>query len=84
MRRAAMSCNGALAAGALRDVSRSARRFFGSSACRSSDRPVVNRYSRTVTQPKTQGASQAMLYATEGVNVREDFDKAMVGVASVW
>ena len=44
----------------------------------------MNRYSRTVTQPKTQGASQAMLYATEGISKDEDFNKAMVGVASVW
>jgi dihydroxy-acid dehydratase len=27
---------------------------------------------------------QAMLYATEGIEKDEDFDKAMVGVASVW
>jgi dihydroxy-acid dehydratase len=45
---------------------------------------AVNRHSRTVTQPKSQGASQAMLYATEGVDQQEDFNKAMVGVASVW
>ncbi|KAA1469859.1 dihydroxy-acid dehydratase [Dentipellis sp. KUC8613] len=44
----------------------------------------MNRYSRTITQPKSQGASQAMLYATEGINSDEDFQKAMVGVASVW
>lgn len=25
-----------------------------------------------------------MLYATEGIRSDEDFDKAMVGVASVW
>lgn len=25
-----------------------------------------------------------MLYATEGIDKKEDFDKAMVGVASVW
>lgn len=25
-----------------------------------------------------------MLYATEGVDQQEDFNKAMVGVASVW
>lgn len=48
------------------------------------NKPVLNRYSRTVTQPKTQGASQAMLYATDGVESEEDFEKAMVGVASVW
>ena len=45
---------------------------------------VINRYSRTVTQPKQQGASQAMLYATEGIETDEDLNKAMVGVASVW
>ncbi|KAJ6613294.1 dihydroxy-acid/6-phosphogluconate dehydratase [Mycena sp. CBHHK59/15] len=42
----------------------------------------MNRFSRVVTQPKDQGASQAMLYATEGIKSDEDFNKAMVGVAS--
>ncbi len=42
----------------------------------------LNRYSRHVTQPKSQGASQAMLYAT-GMS-DEDMDKAQVGIASVW
>ncbi|KDQ62337.1 hypothetical protein JAAARDRAFT_122592 [Jaapia argillacea MUCL 33604] len=46
--------------------------------------PIMNRYSRTITQPKSQGASQAMLYDTEGITSDEDFNKAMVGVASVW
>lgn len=45
---------------------------------------VMNKYSRLVTKPKDQGASQAMLYATDGINDDADFDKAMVGVASVW
>ncbi|KAF8798964.1 dihydroxy-acid dehydratase [Phlegmacium glaucopus] len=44
----------------------------------------MNRHSRVVTQPKDQGASQAMLYATDGINTDDDFNKAMVGVASVW
>ncbi|KAM6494326.1 Dihydroxy-acid/6-phosphogluconate dehydratase [Amanita muscaria] len=44
----------------------------------------MNRYSRVVTQPKDQGASQAMLYATEGIKSDADFQKAMVGIASVW
>ncbi|KAI0036461.1 dihydroxy-acid/6-phosphogluconate dehydratase [Vararia minispora EC-137] len=61
-----------------------AKRSFSSSAARAEDKPVMNRYSRTVTQPKVQGASQAMLYATEGIDSEEDFNKAMVGVASVW
>jgi hypothetical protein len=34
-------------------------RLLATSAPGSADAPVMNRYSRTVTQPKTQGASQA-------------------------
>jgi dihydroxy-acid dehydratase len=44
----------------------------------------LNRHSRNVTQDKSQGASQAMLFATDGVESDADFQKAMVGVASVW
>ncbi|KAF8627379.1 hypothetical protein AX17_006194 [Amanita inopinata Kibby_2008] len=58
-------------------------RQLSSSAQRRGD-VVMNRYSRVVTQPKDQGASQAMLYATEGIKSDSDFQKAMVGVASVW
>ncbi|KAI0729609.1 dihydroxy-acid/6-phosphogluconate dehydratase [Fomitopsis betulina] len=60
------------------------RRCLSSSGVRGAETPVMNRYSRTITKPKTQGASQAMLYATDGVDSDEDFSKAMVGVASVW
>jgi dihydroxy-acid dehydratase len=42
----------------------------------------LNRYSRRITQPKSQGASQAMLYAT-GMSP-EDMDKPQVGIGSVW
>jgi len=42
----------------------------------------LNRYSRRITQPRSQGASQAMLYAT-GLT-EADMDKAQVGIASVW
>ncbi len=42
----------------------------------------LNKFSSRVTQPKSQGASQAMLYAT-GIS-REDLNKAQVGIASVW
>ncbi len=42
----------------------------------------LNTYSKNITQPKKQGASQAMLYGT-GMT-REDMDKAQVGIASVW
>ncbi|KAF5382711.1 hypothetical protein D9615_002866 [Tricholomella constricta] len=59
-------------------------RSFCSSAKWQTQQPVMNRYSRVITQPKDQGASQAMLYATEGIKSDADFNKAMVGVASVW
>ena len=42
----------------------------------------INRISRRITQPKSQGASQAMLYAT-GLS-ESDLSKAQVGIASVW
>lgn len=44
--------------------------------------PLLNRYSRTITQPKSQGASQAMLLAT-GLK-EEDLNKPQIGIASVW
>ncbi|MEZ4700253.1 MAG: dihydroxy-acid dehydratase [Rhodothermales bacterium] len=44
--------------------------------------PDLNRYSKTITEPKSQGASQAMLYAT-GLK-ESDMKKAQVGIASVW
>ncbi len=42
----------------------------------------LNRYSSRITQPKSQGASQAMLYGA-GLS-EEDMQKAQVGIASVW
>ena len=42
----------------------------------------MNRYSARITQPRSQGASQAMLYAT-GLT-EADMDKPQVGIASVW
>ena len=42
----------------------------------------LNKYSARITQPKSQGASQAMLYAT-GLS-DEDMNKPQVGIASVW
>ncbi|MBT8363288.1 MAG: dihydroxy-acid dehydratase [Deltaproteobacteria bacterium] len=42
----------------------------------------LNKYSSRITQPKSQGASQAMLY---GTGMQEaDMDKPQVGIASVW
>jgi dihydroxy-acid dehydratase len=43
---------------------------------------TLNKISRHITQPKAQGASQAMLYAT---GLREaDMDKPQVGISSIW
>ena len=42
----------------------------------------LNKHSSTITQPKSQGAGQAMLYGT-GLT-RADMDKAQIGIASVW
>ncbi len=43
---------------------------------------VLNRFSSVITGPKSQGASQAMLYAT-GLD-DEDMQKPQVGIASMW
>ncbi len=42
----------------------------------------LNKYSKRITQEKSQGASQAMLYAT-GLS-GADMQKAQIGVASMW
>ena len=42
----------------------------------------LNRYSSRITEPRSQGASQAMLY---GAGLKsEDMGKAEVGISSVW
>lgn len=43
---------------------------------------LLNKYSSEITQPKAQGASQAMLYAT-GLT-ESDMAKPQVGIASMW
>jgi dihydroxy-acid dehydratase len=43
---------------------------------------ILNRYSSQITQPKSQGASQAMLYAT-GMN-DADMKKAQIGIVANW
>jgi dihydroxy-acid dehydratase len=46
------------------------------------EKPVLNKYSRIITEPKSQGASQAMLYAT---GLTPDTIKLpQVGICSVW
>ena len=42
----------------------------------------INRWSSRITQPKSQGASQAQLFAT-GFS-EADLDKAQIGIASIW
>src|SRR5678815_3592211 len=42
----------------------------------------LNKYSSHITRPKSQGASQAMLYAT-GLS-ESDLEKPQVGISSVW
>ncbi|MFT7630327.1 MAG: dihydroxy-acid dehydratase [Mariniblastus sp.] len=42
----------------------------------------LNKYSRRITQPKIQGASQAMLYGTGLTS--EDMHKPQIGIGSVW
>jgi dihydroxy-acid dehydratase len=42
----------------------------------------LNRYSSRITEPRSQGVSQAMLYAT-GLS-EEDMHKPQIGIASVW
>lgn len=42
----------------------------------------LNKFSSKITQPRSQGASQAMLYATGMTS--EDMNKAQVGIASCW
>ena len=46
------------------------------------DQKKRNKYSSRITQPKSQGASQAMLYAT-GLS-DDDMAKPEVGISSVW
>src|SRR5947207_4366226 len=43
---------------------------------------MLNKYSSRITQPASQGASQAMLIAT-GLSI-DDLNKPQVGICSVW
>ena len=42
----------------------------------------LNKYSSRITKPKSQGASQAMLYGTGMTDA--DMNKAQVGISSIW
>lgn len=56
-------------------------RLLSTTALRAAD-DKLNKISSSITQPKSQGASQAMLYAT-GLS-ENDMNKAQVGISSVW
>ena len=43
----------------------------------------LNRFSRQITVPKSQGNSQAMLYAT-GIKDEAHMQLPQVGISSVW
>jgi dihydroxy-acid dehydratase len=43
---------------------------------------ILNKFSRVITEPKSQGASQAMLYGT-GLS-EADLRKPQIGIASMW
>ncbi|KAJ5427324.1 hypothetical protein N7465_002394 [Penicillium sp. CMV-2018d] len=66
----------------LRSLSRANVRSLSTTLPRFQNDKVLNKVSRHITQPKSQGASQAMLYA---VGLKEaDMNKAQVGISSVW
>ncbi|GAA5880875.1 hypothetical protein JCM16303_005156 [Sporobolomyces ruberrimus] len=73
---------------AARAISRQATRAYASQPPKGPLAPAdgerLNRYSHLITSDKTQGASQAMLYATDGIDSESDLAKPMVGVANVW
>ncbi|CAI7651386.1 unnamed protein product [Penicillium viridicatum] len=67
---------------ALRSLSRANVRSLSTTLPRFQNDKALNKVSRHITQPKSQGASQAMLYA---VGLKEaDMNKAQVGISSVW
>ncbi|CAO3610077.1 unnamed protein product [Mucor hiemalis] len=69
-----------LAARTFRDVTKVAP--IGLRYYASDNQKKLNKFSSVITQPKSQGASQAMLYATGLTD--EDMNKAQVGISSVW
>ncbi|KAK5995971.1 Dihydroxy-acid dehydratase [Cladobotryum mycophilum] len=62
-------------------LSRTHARLLSTTTARCADEKL-NKVSSAITQPKSQGASQAMLYAT-GLS-ESDMNKAQIGISSVW
>lgn len=67
-------------------ISQRVTRFYSSHNASSESAGSVcnNKYSSTITQPKSQGASQAMLFATGRISSSKDMQKPQVGIASMW
>ena len=59
-----------------------AYRSTSSSLSMQAEKPVLNKFSRIITEPPSQGASQAMLYAT-GLTP-DTISNPQIGVCSVW
>ncbi|KAJ9134614.1 Dihydroxy-acid dehydratase [Pleurostoma richardsiae] len=72
----------ALAAGRFAAARKTHARLMSSTPARRAEEKKLNEVSAHITQPKSQGASQAMLYAT-GMK-EEDMNKPQVGISSVW
>ncbi|MBE3043360.1 dihydroxy-acid dehydratase [Candidatus Bathyarchaeota archaeon] len=71
-----------LAARTTHRLTASCRRLLSTTTRLGGSDDKLNRVSSTITQPKSQGASQAMLYATGLTDA--DLKKAQVGISSVW
>ena len=65
----------------MRSILISGSRYISSSSARFND-DKLNKISQHITQPKSQGASQAMLYGTGMTEA--DMNKAQIGISSVW
>ncbi|KAJ2802754.1 hypothetical protein H4R20_003157 [Coemansia guatemalensis] len=78
----ALHSNRAISRAALNGLGKQTRCFSAARTLASEEKPRLNRYSSIITQPKSQGPSQAMLFATGMED--EDMNKGQVGISSVW
>ncbi|PIA15797.1 dihydroxy-acid dehydratase [Coemansia reversa NRRL 1564] len=78
----ALHSNRVIRQNVLNSIGKQTRSFSAARTLAEEEKPRLNRYSSTITQPKSQGPSQAMLYAT-GMK-EDDMNKGQVGISSVW
>ncbi|KAF6141101.1 hypothetical protein GIB67_006546 [Kingdonia uniflora] len=65
-----------------RPISRVSSSLDSTTQTQSPPQPKLNKYSSRITEPKSQGGSQAILY---GVGLSEaDMSKPQIGISSVW